>query len=439
MGWADEEAEADRLRALEARVEQLKSQVKQEYGDDQRQINDIKNHLKLNGFISAAAEKLDGNSDASLYGVGNTLNTNSHSVVGVQLIAKTTDKYSFTIQLISHGLEYHDTKTEWAYISYLPTRFDLIQAGRFRFPYYLLSQYLEVGFAYPWVHPPVEVYNLNNTTLDGFQWTHFENLASWDNQFSAYLGRSLAEEHQFNGVDFALDRAWGVSWLANKGEWTVRLGYNAASVNVSKQFPGGNVYDFAQAINQINDASKLLNSMNPAFNLRTDFEAQTTGLFGAYESFALQYDDFSWLMMAELAHLQVDKSTQPAGDSGYILLGRRFGSWMPHITFSKFYTDKKNEKFRQDYANGFQRFADALTTVGQADQANAVEALITRLNLLNQAQQSYTLGVNYDLTSSAKLKLDVTQYEGFQGSHGRFDGDPGSRTTLYSFAIDAVF
>ena len=43
-----------------------------------------------------------------------------------------------------------------------------VRAGKIKFPTFLISDYYEVGYAYPWIRPPQEVYSSNPiTTLNG--------------------------------------------------------------------------------------------------------------------------------------------------------------------------------------------------------------------------------------------------------------------------------
>lgn len=432
------DAEDDQIKAMEDKVSALEAMTQHNQTNTREQFLQQKEAIKLNGFISAAAARNDGGNE-SLGGIGSDLNTNADSIMGLQISFRATEALSLTTQFVSRGLELHDTKTQWTYIGYHLSQFDLIQAGRFRVPFYLLSEYLDVGFAYPWVRPPIEVYNVPTDTIEGFEWTHIDNFAGWDSQISAYFGNDILQERQYSYVDVTLDNVWGVALQMNKEEWTMRLAYHSTQINITHVYPGGPTGQLTDAFQQVNAAAKLINSISPQYNLRTDYELQMKNVLGKYISSAVQYDDFTWLVMAEWNHLDISPSIQPGGDSGYILVGRHFDKWLPNFTFAKYYTDARNDHLRNGYLAGLTDFRAALLSLGQTEKAADITTLMSSLSMLNQIQQSYTVGLNYDLSSSIKLKVEAAYYDGFKGGQGRFEGNPGSHTAIYSFAVDAVF
>ncbi|MBV1920353.1 MAG: hypothetical protein KUG73_06700, partial [Pseudomonadales bacterium] len=161
----------------------------------------------------------------------------------------------------------------------------------------------------------------------------------------------------------------------------------------------------------------------------------------------------------------------------------RFGKWMPHITYSRFYTDSDNDKQVQDYIDGALALGQripistggaiaggvdpAIAAATAATTATTLAGLANGLSPLIQEQASITLGVVYDINSRVKAKFDVTKYDSFGeyksytidpvsgavsstdlNGYGRFgltdDGKANtanldSSTTIYTFAIDAVF
>lgn len=426
------------IHKLEEKVSALESAAQNNQNAAREAFMAQKEAIKLNGFFTAAMAKNDGGSE-SLKGVGSDLNTNADSMLGLQISMRATDDLSLTTQFVSRGLELHDTITEWAYIGYHATQFDLIQAGRFRFPYYLLSETLEVGFAYPWVRPPIEVYNVPTDSLEGFEWTHIDNFHGWDTQISLYFGRAIGEENQYADVSYALDNAWGTALQLNKEEWTFRVAYHVGKLDVVQSQADGSTAQLLDAMEQVTAGAKLINSISPQYNLRTKYEVPMHNILGEYISAAAQYDDFSWLLMMEVAHLTISPSLQPAGSSGYILLGYHLDRWMPNITYAKYYTDARSDHLRNLYTSNLTAFQAALLDLNQVEKASDISTLIGSLQAMTQTQQSYTLGLNYDLTSSTKLKFEAAYYDGFKGTPGRFDGDPGKHTAIYSFAVDAVF
>ncbi len=427
---------SEKIKALETQINQLETQINQNQKDTQNQFKQVQDAVKINGFISAAAAKNDGGS-AEIAGIGDKINTNADSVMGLQLIIKGNEQLSVTTQFISRGLELHNTKTEWAFLTYRVTDEDALQAGRFRIPYYLFSESLDVRFSYPWVRLPIEVYNVPISSLEGFQWTHKLSYAGWQTDLSTYFGRGLAHD-DVNKDDFILDRAWGAVWASTKADWTVRLSYNVGKIQVENLQSGGALDQLNTALREVGQAAADFNATYNT-NERTDFALPMENLLGEYTNLSVSYDNSTWLVTTELAHLTLSKAIVPAGSSGYILFGKHFGKWLPHFTFAKFYTDYKNDKSRASFTNDLSRYKTDLSNTGFADKAAGIQQIIDSINLNEQTQQSYTLGLNYEVSNNLKLKWEAAQYNDFHGGTGRFDSNPGKRVGIYTFSMDAIF
>jgi hypothetical protein len=65
------------------------------------------------------------------------------------------------MQLFGKGYDgRYELDASWAFLKYQVDSDTYARAGRLRMPIFLLSEYLDVGVAYPWVRPPMEVYGL---------------------------------------------------------------------------------------------------------------------------------------------------------------------------------------------------------------------------------------------------------------------------------------
>lgn len=427
---------AERIKALETRINQLEGQIEKNKQENESDLKQYSDAFKLNGFISAVAAKTDGGR-TEIAGIGDTLNTNADSVMGLQLAIRASENLSFTTQFVSRGVELHDTKTEWAFLTYKIAPDDAVQAGRLRIPHYLFSESLEVGFSYPWVRPPVEVYAVPISSLEGFQWTHQFAASGWQTDLSAYFGRGLAHD-DVNKDDFILNRAWGSVLSSTKNDWQLRLSYSVGKIDVENIETGSSLGNLTEAFIQIGEAAQAFNAAH-GLDLRTEYSLPMNNLLGEYTNAAVSYDNSDWLFTAELAHLTVSKAVVPAGNSGYVLFGKHIGKWLTHITFAKFYTDYKNDKSRAAFTDELSTFNGYLIGAGEVEQAGYVQQVIKSIKLEEQTQESVTLGLNYDVSNNLKLKWEATQFQGFHDGTGRFNALPGKRVALYSFSMDAIF
>src|ERR1700683_742549 len=84
------------------------------------------------------------------------------SLLGAQLTANIAPKLSAVLQVIAEQ-NYNGTFTphvEWANLKYQFTPDFSVRIGRVELPTFLFSDTRKVGYTYPWVRPPIEVYTL---------------------------------------------------------------------------------------------------------------------------------------------------------------------------------------------------------------------------------------------------------------------------------------
>ena len=125
-----------------------------------KQIEEKNNSFKINGFLSAGLAYSDSHVPIESIDLDNDYNFAPEAVLGLQLEFNLDEKSKVVTQLIGRGKFDFDIIAEWAYFAYKLTPALTLRAGRVRIPLFLLSDYLEVGYAYPWVRPPSEVYDV---------------------------------------------------------------------------------------------------------------------------------------------------------------------------------------------------------------------------------------------------------------------------------------
>lgn len=456
--------EQDRqIKKLERKLKGTRGAVKQ----NRNRIGDLSDRFKINGFFTGGFAVNDGDpAELAIYGIDDEYSTAAVSRLGLQLTFEVTKDMDLTGQLVSRGVNDYELEAEWAYLSWNVFNNFTARIGRQRIPYYLLSEYLEVGYAYPWVRPPIELYNIPISSTDGIGLLYDFNLGDVNFSTQGYFGAGSGYADQLEG-EFTLNQAWGVAQFIEWNSFTFRIGFNTSNLDVRSVDPGGIGEGLLDGIDAsvalISNYSALLEpTLGPAPAIESlPLESIDT----SYTSAAISYDDGSLLVMAEIANLKVEDFVQPAGDSGYITIGYRFGDWMPHLTYSRFYTDSNSDEQVADLlpgiayaANGAAalKASDLVTNDVDAARLGELEAqlptLYNQLVLLEQEQTSYTLGLTYNINPRVKAKIEAAHYENlgtvtlFDGSrvdgNGRFSGEPGAiegHTAIYSFSIDAVF
>lgn len=237
-----------------------------------------------------------------------------HSKLGAQVTVDFGEPFSLTAQAIAQrrGQDDLDPELEWFYASYRPASWLDIRAGRLLMPELMASDYRSVGFAQPTATPPALVYIWASVTS-------FEGVQLYNR---IPLGEGLLS------IQTSVGESDEVFWFASS-PLTVDLGPPFGSFIAP---PDMNVkFENLYAVNLAYEWSDWLVR---AVKLEHDISFQGS-LFGppefeqTFTGLGLQYDNGRLLVMAE----HVDRSD--AATAQYVLLGWRFGKWLPSVTFAE--------------------------------------------------------------------------------------------------------
>ncbi len=138
------------------------------------------------------------------------------SNAALQLTALVTPTFTATVQLTAQGANGLQPEIEWANIAYELTDRFTVKLGRQRIPLYFYSDYLDLGYAYHWLRPPVDVYGEGVSTYTGASATYKGSLYGWGSRLDAYYG-DVANDTAFSwkardeglfGVVLTFERDW---------------------------------------------------------------------------------------------------------------------------------------------------------------------------------------------------------------------------------------
>ncbi len=165
----------------------------------------------------------------------------------MQLDIAFNEQFHITTQWIArdHAGDFFEQNLEWAFLRWSPRSDVDIRVGRLGLDSYLLSDYRDVGYAYPWMRPPHEFY--------------------------AYFPGS-----HFDGID-------------------ISQRYNLSGSYLTLKFFGG----YVQSSTPVNDP--LLNRIFPDINALAS-QLTTVNNYGHYSTIGGVYDDGQWLLQAEAAY-----------------------------------------------------------------------------------------------------------------------------------------
>lgn len=378
--------------------------------------------LKTSGFATIAVSQTDADYPY-VQGEDDKFSFKPRSVAGLQFDYTVNEATDFVVQVTAEALTNWDTEFDWAFFRYKLMPNVSVRAGRMRTPGFMLSDYVKVGYAYPWISPPSEVYGGADQPMDGLDLSYKGSLSdSWSFFVRPYIG----------GIDSndgaTVDDMVGLILSTSSETLTLSAGYRTGKPNFAQD------YVFEDAIDQIyaglNGAG--ISAVRPA-------DSRMDGRRVGFYSVGVTYDDGSLLVMGEYTGYSWEDATiLPDVVGSYLTVGWRFGKVMPHLTFSKMRTE-------EDEIYDFPSVTAPV--VGDIDPIN--DFLATNLNT---DQETWTLGVRWDFRPNVALKAEWQRIGGFNGTSGLFsvpyatppaeqvvldDDDPD--INLYRIALTGTF
>ncbi|HHO67591.1 MAG TPA: hypothetical protein ENK12_01040, partial [Gammaproteobacteria bacterium] len=123
-------------------------------------------NITLNGFLTVGATKSNSTTASENGNITDDVGFDEDSRVGIQISADINDRMSVTAQLLGRAdrNQNFDAEFDWGFVSYALGEDLTVRGGKLKFPTFLVSEYIEVGYAYPWIRPPAEVYASNPIT-----------------------------------------------------------------------------------------------------------------------------------------------------------------------------------------------------------------------------------------------------------------------------------
>lgn len=277
---------------------------------------------RLNGFGTAGLTYLGGEDDSKGYGVnGQTTDSwrgDQLSKLGGQFQYGVTDTIGFTAQgTIKAAQDEWQANVEWLYLSWQATDNLMLRTGRLRTPVYMYSESIDVGFSYPWLRLPDEVYSqVQLSNYEGADVVY--NLPVSFGTVSFQVAGGMAKNRDIFAVDDMHDIDYndifgGNISLSTNDFGTFRAGYVEADIKA-------NIED--------NVTVPFLGNINVSLN---PLDHQK----GKFTSFGYQYDNGTWLTANEWTSRVIEADGSGSTDAFYLMGGRRFGEFLPHVTYAQ--------------------------------------------------------------------------------------------------------
>ncbi|OHV08402.1 porin [Kushneria phosphatilytica] len=280
--------------------------------------------------------------------------------LGLQAGLKFTNQLDAVVQGMS---QYHDTgdfspELMQAFLRYSPDPALQMRFGRLGWDVDLVSDSRYVGYAYPWVRPPVDHFGiLQLTHIDGADVTYKRPFGSDLVWLKLFAGQTDSRFYMSDDLkaDFDADRVYGSHINYETGAWHFRLGYTRVESDVTF----GGFYTTLIEQNHGMDADLFLNHLIGFDRL------QLYSIGAIYNPGALQ--------LQAIWNRNVLASGDTWIDSGFVSAAWRFGSLTPYVIHSRVDTHDERED-----------------PIGS-----------------NVKQRTWSLGLRYDVATNVALKTQI--------------------------------
>ncbi|MDO6544528.1 hypothetical protein [Photobacterium sanguinicancri] len=402
--------QANATSTTDARISELENQVSVLTEQQQSSVAD---RFQFDGFASLNLQVA--NNKAGYVGATDKLNLDEGSLFGLQTVFTVNDSTQATVQLVSRGTELENWKPqiEWAFISHEFTPNLKGRAGKLRLPLFMLSDYLEVGYAQLGVRVPNEVYgNVVATSFTGADMLYDIELDDSSIQLQGFAGsHNLSSDKTKFRAQTTFDQIYGgvVSWTNDTV--TLRSSYAQAKVTSQDNWTLGGKPLAATTFN--------------------DDPAKFYGI-GA------RFDGENLFVMSEVTRTET-QGFYPDADAAYVTAGYRIESVTPYFTVSHLKT-KDNDDRKKASAQ-----AVANSMKNPKDPAAAYLAGSTQLQqaVLDMQRTSYSVGARWDVYTNMALKADMTYVTNFGDTNGGLAGAAKDQsiddTMVYTVKLDVVF
>ena len=369
-------------------------------------------------------------------GITEDLTFETDTRFGLQISSDVSENMSVVAQLLGRGTNSNfDAIVEWAYVDYEFADWISIRAGKIRQPVYLVNDYVEVGYAYPWIRPPVEVYYQNNplNTVNGAELLLAFPVGPGTLSFQPYIGSNRDDIPNTGGAAyFEAENIYGIDVKYAGRGYTVHASNFKCEVNT---------------FGRIDGVSTGFGDVNIDMNGKGDCDVTSVGA---------NLDIANVVVYAEWQERTTTETlSRPFGDQDawYATLGYRIGKWLPHLTYATIDGTASTVLPGAVCPDAASDPSGNCTSSTPGDPAAG-------MNFPVAIQTSITAGLRYEVNDSAALKFEYSvvdvendpaelagkQPVGPMGpiNYGLFNADfnklpPSDKVGVASIALDVIF
>ena len=324
------------------------------------------------------------------------------SLFALQVRGDLNDQWSATAQLVARGRDDFDPEFAWAYVGWNGGNGWSAKLGRQRLPLYRYSDFLEVGYAFPWLRVPNAIYNLEFNNFDGASASYTFGTGAWFTTVQGSAGRFDGDiELSGNPAEAELASLIGISAETIYADWlTLRAGYFKADVTI-----------VSPALSPLLSTLRTNGFGNVASRIDYDNDP------GSFWSAGAEVNHGNLWLAGEVIGVEVEDAFLADRSEYYLSGGYRFGKWMPTLTWGR----RDNEAKPGIVA--------LLPNVPPLAGLRAATAGVVLSEDIDATYWSY--GLRWDVATNVALKADYTRYED-DGANAR-ESDAVAVGAVFSF------
>jgi hypothetical protein len=340
------------------------------------------------------------------------------SLIAAQVNANFTSQLSAVVQVMveQNFDESYDPHVEWANLKYQFTPDFSVRVGRTVMPVFQLSDTRKVGLTYPWVRPPLELYQLSPiTTTDGADASYRVHVGEWAHTLQLRYGNNDTDLPHDAGKVKARN-LWEISNTAEFGPFSAHFAYVKTKITLASYDP---LFD---AFRQFGPQGVTIADANIVRDSDTSF-------LGVGAS----YDPGDWFAMAEWGRLDSD-NVLGRRSAWYVSGGYRFGKLTPFVTYADASADKLSDP----------GLDVSMLPPFLAGPAMGLNAAFNATLSMAAVENTVSLGARWDIATSVALKVQYDHIRIGDGSTGILinpqpDYPLGGEVNVFSATIDFVF
>ena len=380
--------------------------------------------LQFSGFARVVLGYLD-ESNAKFLGYNKRVSLKQQSLIGLQADYQITNNLSATAQFIGHTAQGRNSGIEWLYLTYEPTRATQIKIGKQRTPFFNYSDSIDIGFAYPWITLPQQVYKTYFfSTFDGvlanYQWSGkkiaFDIEGYWGSfDDSVYTIGNFGDSSSNVGTELLVNAndLRGLIGTVTFDSWILRASYHTTDTFID--------------ITKLKELSHVLDELGftqTANSLSSDGQIE-------FYQVAASYENMNYFFRLEMTEMHTESSTIPDIDGFFMAAGYHYYPFLSYVSFAK---------NSSSYGLPIHEIP-----IGSDPQLDVLAA--TYQNVMSQlpfdSSQSITLGTRWDIKANFALKAEVTWTDADVDSSATFfilnDAEFDNKAPLYQLALEWIF